>query len=534
MQKESVQRKIDFLKKDIQYLIDKKKRDKTKKTDAEVEKQQKLLELESLTQTLADLENKDRLKQKGPRGSGVVEAKSRENAEDKYAEYLLYEKEYSKFDPPDLPGFLFLHGTILEKYGLCPHIKPRPDAAGGGAGTCVVSTEVKKIKHAREDWLSKMIDKGQSLYDLRDRLVHKRDLTDLQNQKVLTQSKIQESINLLLTESQYTVWESCLSFIEEYNGSSIKTKKLKERFNHLINDLSVLFSETELPIHKYLSCLYKNIMFVVNNVDNTVVAESPNGVSEELKNTLLREFEGHIGLLKSLADDIQAEHKNIETIMQNLKNEMQMFVTEQKTFNQHKKITVVQRGKYFKRWSALTQAERLERFTNYADYFVEKFMIDAGILDQKDKDENVQEIIRLLHEGYLDKSMTYRHFKWNFSAGIIDSVDILKYNQETRHFYLLNTKTKTQETKATVAVTGVVGKRKSSAKSVITSSNEAMINEIILTFVVRNMAEIISNKITKEDCAEIVKQKLYLKKLSADDKSKIYSRYTLMTNTVNT
>jgi len=575
MQKEAVQRKIDFLKKDIQYLIDKKKRTNAK-IDQDIEKQQKLNELETLTQTLSKLEKDEASKKKRNRELKAVsnaintleyktvqklktpnaiqkanQAKEeREIAKNKYAQYLVYEKEYLKYDPPEFPGFLFLHNNVLEKYGVCPHIKIMTDNihekesenSDGHNVTVTSSSITRELKKSREDWLSKTIDKGQTLYDLRDKVVLKKNLQELEKTKDSIQNKINDMISLLLTEKQYTLWSKCLLFIKEYIDSNIKTKKLKERFNYLINDLSLLFSETNLPLHQYLNCIHKNILFVVNSIDSTV--KTP------VDEVHINQFDEYISQLKTVLDDINNENKSVSALIQNLKNELYLFISEQKTFTHHNKEVSGQQGKYFKKWSTMTEDERFDRFESYAAFFIDRFMINTGILDKKKRDENIKQLSSILQEGYKNKNLTYRNFKWNVKVGIIENINILKYNKENGHFYLLNTKPIVQnKTKSKVDTNSQeetggsggnggsgssgVSKRKSSAKSFIGSTNEAMVNEIILTFVIKNMSKIISNEVSKEDCAEEVKTKMYLKKLSTDDKSKIFSRYDLITKTVN-
>jgi hypothetical protein len=528
MQKtESVQKKINYLKRDIQYLIDKKKRNHVtaNAADLEHEKEQKMIELASLTEMLSrDFTVPSALSESAP-GSGGKRGTTRRNAKDDYTHFL----EYSRFEPEDMPGYLFFHQSILEKYGVCPHVKI--DTSTGQA------LNKKNIQALREKWLSQTIDKGQSLYDLRDKIVNGADIANLCKERDAQIANIEMSIADYFSEEQYGKWKDCCAFIKEYHSSTLKPKKNRDKFNHVINDLSVLFSQTSLPVHEYLSVIYKNLMFVVNtiNVEDKV----------QIHPDLFKKFKNDIDTLKSTLEKIETQKKHNTSVIQNLNNEFYLYFSNKKSFSEYIKHTFVQTGKYFKKWSALSNEERLERLDSYADYFVESYMISSNIIHTDQKTQILEQLVGILREGYRNKTLTFRYLKWDVKYGIITSIDILKYNKDSGRFYLLNTKpaaavTPTAKAMATAIATTtptttvIQSKRKSSTKNYITSTNEAKVNEIILTFVIKNMKDIASKKLSKDDCLEEIKQKLYLKKLSPEDKSQIFLRYDQIANTVGT
>lgn len=541
--KESVQKKIDYLKRDIQYLIDRKKNNYPVSNigDIDTEKQKKINELSSLTKVLSQIENEET--QKDIQLKAVVNAIdsleskiSRGAAKDDYSLFL----ESCKYEPQDMPGYLFLHNKVLEKYGVCEHIKM---IMGNDTfqNLCNKTTNVKAL---REEWLSKTIDKGQTFYDLRDKIIYSSEIVSYQKEREVIIAKIDNSIKNCFTNEQYILWEKCLALISEYQAANVKTKKMKDKFNHVINDLSVLFSQTNLPVHDYLSIIYKNLMFVVNSIDV--------GDKTKIDDDVIQQFVECIGELQKISEKIDTQQKHKATVIQNLNNEYYLFCTNKKSFSEYNKHIFIHTGKYFKKWSALTNEERLERLQSYAEYFVESHMISSNIIHAGQKSTIVEQLVDVLLEGYRNKTLTFRYLKWDIKYGIITSVDILKYNKEEGRFYLLNTKPATAAataagaaaaTAATAAAAGTVTgavtaaasmpKRKSSTKNYITSTNEAKLNEIILTFVIKNMKDIASKKLSKEDCLEEIKQKLYLKKLSPEDKSQIFLRYDLIAKTVS-
>ena len=536
--KESVQKKIDYLKRDIQYLIDRKKNNYsiTNVGDLDREKQEKINELSSLTKVLSDIENDEStLSKRDRRLKAVVNAIdsleskiSRGVAKDDYSLFL----ESCKYEPADMPGYLFLHNTILEKYGVCEHIKMNIEN-DSFQKLCNKTTDIKSL---REEWLSNTIDKGQTFYDLRDKIIYSSEISSYKKEKDLIVNKIEALIKNCFTTEQYDLWEKCLVLIGEYQDANVKTKKMKDKFNHVINDLSVLFSQTDLPVHDYLSLIHKNLMFIVNSIQ----------IDEKTKigHDVLTDFRQHLQSLQKISEKIDTQQKHNATVVQNLNNEYYLFCTNKKSFSQYNKHTFIQTGKYFKKWSGLSNEERLERLESYANYFVESYMISSNIIHTEEKSSILEQLVNVLHDGYHNKTLTFRYLKWDIKYGIITSIDILKYNKEEGRFYLLNTKPKSttnQKTSKSITTSETtsgtdianVSKRKSSTKNYITSTNEAKLNEIILTFVIKNMKDIASKKLSKEDCLEEIKQKLYLKKLSPEDKSQIFLRYDLIAKTVS-
>ena len=214
-------------------------------------------------------------------------------------------------------------------------------------------------------------------------------------------------------------------------NSVIKTKRLKERYKSLVHNLSILYSETNIEFHVLLSTKY-NFQVDVNKFDNVEPKQST--IQDRFQILLLIDkFNEYINSYKKILESILSKEKYITNIIKNLKTDLCLFITDQKTFLskcqdlhhnlQQPKIT--QCGKYFKRWITLSQNEQLERFMSFSTYYIEK-MLQNNTINTCEKDQLVETLYNLLKNAHVSKQMIYRDFTWNTSLGIIDKIKILK------------------------------------------------------------------------------------------------------------
>ena len=218
-------------------------------------------------------------------------------------------------------------------------------------------------------------------------------------------------------------------------------------------------------------------------------------------------------------------------IIKNLKNELYLYLTKQKNFvNTNKKI-IIQSGKYFKRWILLTEDEKMERFNSFCNYYVEKYMIQEGILSENLKQETVDKLENMIKDAFTSKKMVYRDYVWNANKGILEKIKILKYDREKREFFLKFTKVNNQENNKQK------DKKKYSKRTIFIKHNEKIINEEILYFIVKKLqkqeSESTKEKEEKEKCLEAVKSKLCIKKVSSEDKELVYKKYDEMYEVIN-
>lgn len=558
---------INNLKRDIQNLINDKKtaenkfiikkydEDKLVKLDQlkryteqlkviykrEREEKQMKNDLELVGKELDNLDFRN-AKKNSDKTKAKIAKELRQNAHEKYLEHLQLEKIYYEKDPQALPGILFLNQKIIKEYGICPYINHDNlekndnnynDNENNVNNTIKNQDITDLIYNKRLEWLSSQNDKGALYYNLYDTLINKKELTLVDNDKLNLETKINTFIKDILSDDQYILWEKCVNFMEKYVGFNIKTKKLKENFKIFTHNLSILYSEVNINLHKYLSLKY-DYHIDVNDLNSKNVKNPQNIILSD-------QFDEYVTEYSNIIDVIKTKSKFITNTIKNLKQDLFVFLSNNKTGivntnlnvngngNKKKEPSYVQVGKYFKRWILLSQEERLERFESYALYYVHVFLLDKDVIDVSQRDDIVNTLSELLKSAYISKKMIYRDIKWNTTKGLIESVKILHYDKELG-FVLKYT---TQIMEKGEGDNNLI-KKKISFRTIITKESEKIINEDLLYFIVNRIQNGMntSTKEDKESFAERIKTKLKIKRLTINDKVKIFEKYDEIFNIV--
>ncbi|NDC95469.1 hypothetical protein EB118_10480 [bacterium] len=424
-----------------------------------------------------------------------------------YLDYLEDSKVYFRYDPIDMPGYMFLHESVLNGYGLCPYIKIDMQEADISDTT----------RGQRRQWLESQDDKGELYYNLVDNIVKGQALDQISGELCTMEKEIDALVVKSLNEQQQAEYRTCIGILDDYVATAVKTKKVKEKYKTFVNKLSELCRI--LPLHVYLGAKY-DLQILINDP-----RESSSDILVDMYvidsyNTLIESY------VKAKEKYEQKKRYTTNTI-NNLKNELYLYMTNQKNFYlKSKPRMTVQSGKYYKRWILLTEEERHERFRSFSEYYIDKYMVEECILDVGLRDQTVDHLYNLLVEGYTSKKMIYRDYTWNSSKGVIEHVKILRYNRETGEFWLNFTKAQAKS----------VNKRKSSSKSIFTKESEKVINEQILYYIIKQanvegtsvQSDTDDHTETKDLLKEVlehIKQKLKVKKLSQEDKMKIVEKF---------
>lgn len=532
-QKQTYLSKINVLKSDIQSLITDKS---TESYDLQQQKDSKLDELKDLTIKLKEINNKEKREKTKIREIAQVQSfvdslnyhqesrkkedkrnlesikEKREKAKNDYMISVNLQKIQDDKDPKNVPCFLFFHNGIIEKYGLCPYIKIKESDA------------TESIEIQRRKWLETQEQNGILYFDLFEKLVEKKELKDIQNKVEELNEQINLCIKQVLSESQYELYETCLNYLNEYMTAPVKTKRIKDKYKIVINYLSILYNETNLPIHIYLSEKEKTVLRI-NDIKKN------NNTIEHIE-YILSDFEYKIDKLKELYQKIQSSTKYIQNTINNLKYTQNHFIQFNKLPTNfvgenlpHNHIK--QKGNYFKKWSKLNEEERSERFLSYATYYVDKKLIMSQIIENSHREKLIFEFQKHLVNWYNTKILKYRSIKWNTHSGFIENILHVNFDINTKEFEFTRTVEKKKSTD--------IKKKSSSTKSLFTEENEKIINEEILIFILKEkqnlQTEISHDK--KEKILEIIKNKLKLKRILIKDKEDIYSKIDEIFNVVS-
>ena len=554
-EKTHIVNQIDNLKIEIENIINKKKstsdkseqidldNDKKKKMDRlkvlndnlkEIYKQEKIL-LQNKTQLILANKELDNLEfsqaKKRKNHIAMDQAKQakqqRDETRNEYLKYLNSEKNYLEYDPKQLPGYLFFHTSILKTYGLCPYIEIQQNEE---------SLQSKNLSdhvyNLRINWLHSQTDKGDLYFNLYETLVNNKEINELSEQKNIIENDIYNFTKDILSESQFELYNSTVILIQEYVNTIIKTKKLKERYKNSIHNLSILFSETNIEFHKYISLKY-NYDIVINTIDSKQknVDKIQSMIQNENYQKMLTNFQ-------TVDEDISNKSKFNKNILKNLNMELYSYFSDRQKFitkynNTYttiaKKINIVQTGKYFKKWSELEHGEKLERFESYCNYYIEKLILNKTI--ENKKQESFETLYNLLKISFDNKTLSYKNYIWNIKRGVIENIKNLEYD-ETNGFVLKSNIKENHPPDTTNDNTNnnsPTKKKKISVRTIITKDIEKIINEELLHLILKRIDknEFEENTITKEKdfFIEYIKNKLRIKKITVNDKMRIFKIY---------
>ena len=576
--KQHLLQQIDNLKTDIQNLIDNRK-NLDKKEDIEsynALKQKHMGQLKSLNDKLKEIVRNERYesqkqneismlskaidnmefggaKKKNNRlaiDKAKQDKQQRDSIKMKYLEYQEAEKKYLQYDSKKYPGSLFLSKNILKSYGLCPYLDLDLNN--------LESIDKDLLDKNRLSWLQEQSDNGSLFFDLYDDLIDKKNLIELRKTKLQYETDINDLLKQSLTDSQNEYLQKSIVFLEEYVNCMIKTKRIKEQFKIMINNISILFSETNLEIHSYLSIRF-NITLVVNIIDS----EKKISNFDRLQSSIIVEnFNNHLEKYKTINESESKKEKYVTNTLNNLKLDLYNYLTDKQNFIKNenilsKKSSVTQVGKYFDKWSSLSKEQKLERFESFSIYYIDKHLIETRLLDTSFRDTFANTLYNLLKDAFESKQLFYKNISWNIKKGVIDYVKILQYEDKVfklnvpdrtadkvkdRTTDKVNDRTTDKVNDQTDKVNDQttdksvkINTKKVSTKQIITKDTEKIINEDLLHFILKRIQSGV-NEISEQDIETVlerIKIRLRVKKLSTKDTSYISDKYKEIFEVVN-
>lgn len=414
------------------------------------------------------------------------------------SEYSIKEKELC----PELPGFLFFHKDIITAYNICPYILLN-----------------ENTKNNRIDWLKNQKDNGKLYNDLYDKYILYKEHNVLLNEKdniICYFNKLHEDY---LSPTQYELLKDSVEYLEEYINANIKTKKIKDKFKIIVNNISNLVMETGLNIHEYLFVHYKT--FIPINVkkeqDITLVSTEELILKTSCSTTraIINVYDDKIIEYKHILESIDVSQRFLRNSISNLNQELYQHIYT--ILHMKKEPIQRQKGKYFKKWSQLTYDEKLDRYYSFIDYYLAKYLFEPGLIDEDSKESVIQNVKELVVHNF-DK-IKFKDIKWNVKNGVIEDIYLLKFNEKTASFYFNESKEKEEK--------GV--RKPSSVKSLLNKDTEKMINEELVLYIIylKNNNKLINEnmKQLKEAFIEKLKEKLHVKRITTSDKTEIFKKF---------
>lgn len=522
--------RINFLKNNIQEIIDKCE----SSSDAEFittlydKKKEYMYELENAMKELKilkDKSKKDAEYKKVMRANDSLEyhrikkksnatelmndlKKKREKAQNDFQKMVEIETDYNNKEEilcPDLPGFLFFNKDVIDMYGMCPYILMSDD-----------------IKEKRLNWLDSQDDNGQLYRYLYDKYILKIEHNMLLKQKEDLEiyfSKLHEDY---LSQSQYELFSLSEEYLKEYMNASVKTKKIKDKFKIIVNNISSIVMESGLNINEYVSA-HTGVYIPVNmRTEQENLELSSTG---EFMTTI---YNDKVNEYKNIIESIENSKRFLNNSTNNLKQELYQYIYNQLYV---KKVSSNQKGKYFKKWSELNDDEKLERYYSFIDYFIHKYLVEPGLIEGVDIDTKINTVKNLITDNF--KRFKFKDIKWNIKRGIIEQIFPLKFKEEDCSFYLTQEKEKDSETSSSKAKP----KKVSSIKTLLNKHNEKIINEELVVYILnlkKNKKLKLENiKVLKDEFLEKIKIVLHIKRITVNDKIELFKKFDEIYNVIS-
>lgn len=516
--------RINFLKSNIQEIIDKcssstdeefigtlnKKKDEymqdlekaVKELKLQKDKTRRDKEVNKIIRANESLEY-HRVKNKSNSTELLAELKKkREKAQNDFEKMMEIETKYKEDEEticPDLPGFLFFHKDIVDNYGMCPYI-------------CLDENS----KENRLNWLDDQEDNGQLYRYLYDKYILKVEHDVLLRKKEDMDKFFVKLHQDYLSESQHDLFTISEDYLKEYINSAVKTKKLKDKFKIIVNNISNIVIETGLNINEYISAFYGLYIPVNIRKSNDTLLNDKGEFMATIYNDKVSEY-------KNLIESIETSTRFLNNSTNNLKQELYQYLYNQMYV---KKTVKNQSGKYFKKWSQLTDDEKLDRYHSFSEFFITKYLIEPELIKGDDINKTLTTVKDLLTENA--KNIKFKDIKWNIKRGIVEQIHPLKFKEEDKSFYIVQEKEKEKDK--------IKPKKISSVRTLINKETEKIINEELVVYIInlkKNKKLKVDNiKTLKDEFIERLKIKLHIKRVTVNDKIEVFKKFDDIYNVI--
>lgn len=383
-------------------------------------------------------------------------------------------------DTLEFPSMLFLHESIIKMYGLCPFLR--------------LNDSYENVNEQRSYWLKNKPDRGKTYYELYDKIMNEREIKAFSKRKILLEEEIQTIINSILDVKHKELYNNALILLEEYISSKLKTKKIKEKYKNIVFIFSEIFNNCHIGIHEYVSEM----------MDVNIIINANNSFDKNEQIRMLREhFKDYIEKYIALKNELDTNMKYCKNTKKHLLSSWNHYI------NTKEPDIYIQTGKYFKKWSCLSEDEHLERLESFSKYFISKKLNNKNSESIYFKKDDTEYLFNFLKDSYKKKELKFNYLKWNIKNGVIDCMPglIIENSLKNNNSILFSFKVKP-----------IIPKKPQAVHTIFSKENEQKINEYILTFILKNKNQNILDVKYKDLCFENIKLKLNFKKISKSDK----------------
>ncbi len=305
------------------------------------------------------------------------------NLKDKLEQQEKNLEQYNEHDVQDFPGYTFLLSQVVKAYGVCPYLNVYdPDC-----------------KTRRVTWLEEQSDKGavyfKTVKDLTDDdLLHEVETKLMNNQELLKSHVVEALANVEPTTDFDIDHDLLVNSIKMRKEAKSVNKKVKEARAQTNRILDYIMMKCGIDFNRYVqivfgfSLKYKAPIIELDKIDEEFTKLCGQCLCEMSK----------YSSMKSLR-----EREKSEAMSQLAKLIEQQF-----------KLSQI--GKYFQKWSGLSQEKKEDRIKSYCDWYARQHSFPLSFSD---------DMKTYILDQLQAKNLKASDIKWESKMGIISSINIV-------------------------------------------------------------------------------------------------------------
>ena len=304
---------------------------------------------------------------------------NRLNLKVKMDEQLTNLSDYSEKDVKGYPGWTFLLPNVVKEYSICSFLNVN---------------DASSSLNNRIMWLESQSDRGQLYYSEVAYVTSEALITAQENEKENVKRLICERICELTDNIDL---DAMLHGIRQKKEVKSQNRFMKEAWTQIMNTMNEVALHTGMDLSKYFQIL----------CGYSIRYKTPEITTPDV-----------------IYNDLCVKYLNLE---QKLKNhldsrETMKFVAEQQLSNLiASNFHINQTGRYYKKWSSLTDEKKNNRILSFCDWYIRKNSLPI---------ETVNRMYDWILEKLISKELRIMDIQWNSKTGIIENINVHTVHDE--------------------------------------------------------------------------------------------------------
>ena len=311
---------------------------------------------------------------------------------------------YSSLDVAEYPGWTFLLSNVAKTYGICPYLDVKDP----------------ELRERRVTWLQEQNDKGELYHDVVRKLLDQgwiatveRDLDELRamikqyvNKSIreLNEEVEQELVDNPMVENDDSLilvnHDELIENIRMRKEAKSQNKKVKQTWNQTLRALDFLVNRKGLDFSKYIHAIYGYVV----------------------------RYKPPISSGTQLDTEFESLYEKFNATVTKLNNSRLFFEKEKEEAEQQLAFLIKQDfqldqvGRFYKKWSSLTQDKKDDRIKSYCDWYIRKNNKSISLSDKMKK---------FIVDKLESKELRIMDVKWDSKIGMITDVNIVVNDDDT-------------------------------------------------------------------------------------------------------